>query len=260
MKKKVFIPIFLAAMAFPLCLSQKAQGLSAQFIGDFNDKNTYLQYGLSVNAQMADEGFVLLKNDGTLPLPEGSKVSVVGKASIKLAKGGGGSGDAQVSGGVTEVTMKASLTDAGFVTNPNTENFYNNSSKSGNGRTNGNDSWKGNSQVTIGETDINKVTGEAGLVDSFKNYNDAAIQVITREGSEGCDVKTCNAHDSTSTSSSNKKISEKHALELSDNEQALFDLLHEHFEHIIIVINSSNIFECGQFEDDPKVADRKSVV
>ena len=253
MKKKVLIPIFLAAMALPLCLNQKPIGLSAEFIGEFLDKDSYLQYGLAVNGQLADEGFVLLKNDGTLPLAEGAKVSVVGKSSTSLAKGGGGSGDAGVSRGITEVTMDASLTAAGLVTNPTTKSFYG-SSESGSGRANGNDGWKGNSQVVIGETDISKVTGKAGLVDSFAQYNDAAIQVITREGSEGCDVKTCNAHDSKATNSSNKVVSYKHALELSDNEQALFDLLHEHFEHIIIVINSSNIFECGPFVDDPKVA------
>ena len=254
MKKKLIVPIFLAAMALPLCLNQNAKGLSAEFIGEFLDKDEYREYGLNVNKQMADEGFVLLKNDGTLPLKKGSKVSVVGKSSIKLAKGGGGSGDAQVSGGITEVTMKMSLEDAGFETNPITEAFYSSDSKSGSGRKNGNDGWKGNSQVVIGETAIDKVTNEEGLLDSFLDYNDAVIQVITREGSEGCDVKTCNAHDSTSTSSSSKRVSDKHALELSDNEQALFDLLHEYFDHIIIVINSSNVFECGQFEDDDQVS------
>ena len=254
MKKKILIPLALAALALPLCLSQKPVGLDAQFMGEYLTKEEYLPYGLSVNSQMADEGFVLLKNDGTLPLKKGSRLSVVGKSSIKLAKGGGGSGDAQVSGGVTEVTMKASLQEAGFETNPVTEAFYSSDSKSGSGRKNGNDGWKGNSQVVIGETAIDKVTNEEGLLDSFLDYNDAVIQVITREGSEGCDVKTCNAHDSQSTASSSKKISDKHALELSDNEQALFDLLHEYFDHIIIVINSSNIFECGQFEDDDQVA------
>ena len=252
MKKKLLVPVFLAALAIP-ALSAKPIGLSANFIGEFLDKNTYLQYGLAVNGQLADEGFVLLKNDGTLPLEEGAKISVVGKNAFKLAKGGGGSGDATVSGGVTEQTMKSSLTAAGFELNPNTEAFYT-SSKSGSGRANGNDGWKGNSQVVIGETDIQKVLDEPGLVDSFDEYNDVAIQVLTREGSEGCDVKTCNAHDSQSTASSSKAISHKHALELSDNEQALFDLLHEHFEHIVIVINSANIMECGVFEDDDQVA------
>ena len=253
MKKKILVPVFLAAMALPLCLHNEPIGLNAEFIGEYSDRAAYIQHGMEINGQLADEGFVLLKNDGFLPMEEGSKVTIVGKASINLARGGAGSGAGSVSQGVTSIDLQQSLEAVGFEVNPTTTAFYN-SSASGSGRTNGNDSWKGNSEVTIGETDIEKVKAADGLVDSFSDYNDAAIQVITREGSEGCDVKTNNAHDSIKTNSSYKAISDKHALELSDNEQALFDELHEHFDHIIIVINSSNIFECDKFENDEQVS------
>ena len=260
MKKKLLIPIFLAAMALPLGLSNKATGLSAEFIGETNDRTTYLkEKGIPTNSQLADEGFVLLKNDGSLPLEEGAKVSIVGKASTNLARGGGGSGSGSVANSVKNLfpsdqqnlDLVVSLKAAGFDVNATATSFY--QSASG-GRTNGNDGWKGNSEVTIGETPIASVTGNANLMASLDEYNDAILQVITREGSEGCDVKTCNAHDSQKTNSSNKVISEKHALELSDNEQALFDELHNHTDHIIIVINSSNIFECDQFEKDDQVS------
>ena len=256
MKKKVLFSAFLAALALPLCLHQQPISLNAEFIGEYNAKADYVAFAKEVNGQMADEGFVLLKNDGFLPMNGDESLSVVGKASIKLARGGAGSGSGSIDGSVgseSNLNLKASLTQAGFTLNPETDAFYN-SSKSGSGRTNGNDGWKGNSEVTIGETDIQKVIDEPGLVDSFAEYGDAAIMVIAREGSEGCDVKTCNAHDSQKTNSSSKAISDKHALELSDNEQALFDLLHDHFDHIIMIINSSNIFECGQFQDDPQVS------
>ena len=256
MKKKVLVPAFLAVLALPLCLNQRPISLNAEFIGEYDVKADYVAFAKEVNGQMADEGFVLLKNDGFLPMSGSESLSVVGKASIKLARGGAGSGSGSIDGSVgsdSTLNLKASLTAAGFDLNPTTDSFYN-SSESGSGRTNGNDSWKGNSEVTIGETPIETVMGKEGLVESFANYNDAAIMVIAREGSEGCDVKTCNAHDSKKTNSSSKAISHKHALELSDNEQALFDLLHEHFDHIIMIINSSNIFECGQFQDDPQVS------
>ena len=258
MKKKVLLPVLLAALAFPLALSQKPSALSAEFIGEFgakgsSDRSEYIAHATKVNGQLADEGFVLLKNDGFLPMNGDEMVSIVGKSSTNLARGGAGSGSGSTSSGVSEITLKKSLTDVGFSVNPTTDSFYG-SSRSGSGRTNGNSSWSGNSEVTIGETDIQKVISEEGLLDSFSEYGDCAIQVLTREGSEGCDVKTCNAHDSQKTNNSSKAISDKHALELSDNEQALFDLLHEHFDHIIIVINSSNIFECDVFQKDPKVS------
>ena len=257
MKKKVLFPALLAAMAFPLCMHQNPIGLSAEFIGTYNNNSVrtdYIAHATEVASQLADEGFVLLKNDGFLPMSGDESVSVVGKASTNLARGGAGSGSGSVSQGVSSIDVQKSLTDVGFTINPNCTSFYKSDSKSGSGRANGNDSWNGNSQVRIGETPIDSVLAENGLVDSFADYNDAAIMVIAREGSEGCDVKTCNAHDTIQTHQNNKAVSHKHALELSDNEQALFDLLHEHFDHIIMIINSSNIFECDQFEKDEKVS------
>ena len=260
MKKKVLIPFFLAAMALPLGLSKGAQGLDAQFIGETNNENDYVKNcGIPTNDQLANEGFVLLKNDGSLPLDEGAMVSIVGKSSINLARGGAGSGSGSISqtvknqfaNGEADLGLDASLKAAGFEVNATATSFYKNASG---GRTNGNNSWKGNSEVTIGETPISEVRGNSALMDSLDEYSDAIIQVITREGSEGCDVKTCNAHDSQKTHTSNKAISDRHALELSVNEEALFEEIKEHTDHVIIVINSSNIFECGVFQDDDKVS------
>ena len=263
MKKKLIIPIFLAALAFPLCLHQNPVGLNAEFIGEQQgngNENDYVKdFGIPTNNQMADEGFVLLKNDGSLPLDEGAKVSIVGKSSTNLARGGAGSGSGSISqsvknqfaNGEADLGLDASLKAAGFEVNDTATSFF--KSASG-GRKNGNNGWKGNSEVVIGETPIASITSNDALLESLDEYSDAILQVITREGSEGCDVKTCNAHDSQSTASSNKAISDRHALELSENEEALFEEIKEHTDHVIIVINSSNIFECGRFQDDEKVS------
>ena len=251
--KKLLLPLFIAGMALPMLAPNGGMGNSltmgpkSAFIGEYGDKTKYIEHATKVNGQMADEGFVLLKNDGSLPLAAGSKITLVSKNSINLARGGAGSGSGSTSQGVTAIDLEKSLTDAGFEVNPTMKPFYSDDSKSGAKRTNGNDGWKGNSEVTIGETDWADYTDTE--INSWKEYNDVAIQVITREGSEGCDVLTTDATDHTKFGSS-----EKHALELSDNEQDLFDHLHEHFEKIIIVINSSNIFECEQFMKDEAVA------
>ena len=268
MKKQLLIPVFIAAMALPVCLNKGASAVNADWIGEYTSKSDYLKYGAQINAQMADEGFVLLKNrknesgKAFLPMQGNEKISLVGKNSVKyktnngnkdIARGGGGSGDASPSSGVNALDFEQSLKNAGFQLNATAIDFYK-STSSGSGRSNGNDNWKGNSQVVIGETPIATVTGNASLMASLDEYKDAAVQVITREGSEGCDVKTCNAHDTKATNSSNKKISDRHALELSENEEALLNELKNHTDNIIIVINSSNIFECDVLEKDPKVA------
>ena len=252
MKKRILVPIFLAAVALPLSLSNKYVGNEAYFIG-IGERSDYLAHGLEVNAQLADEGFVLLKNqDGFLPMNGDENISVVGKSSTNLAKGGGGSGDASVSGGVHYIDLQESLTEVGFSINPDLTAFYKDSSKSGSGRTNGNGGWMGRSDVTIGETPFSSYND--ALKNSMENdYNDAAIMVITREGSEGCDVKTINATDTTKTDPGSKILSHKHALQLSDNEQDLFDYITEAFDNVIIVINSGNIFQCDQFENNDAV-------
>ena len=53
-----------------------------------------------MNEQICDEGFVLLKNkDNFLPMAgQGQKVSLVGKSSGNLVRGGGGSGSGSVNG------------------------------------------------------------------------------------------------------------------------------------------------------------------
>ena len=251
MKKKILIPIFLGALALPLSLANKYNNVNAYFIG-IGERNDYLVHGLEVNAQLADEGMVLLKNlDGFLPMNGDENISVVGKSSTNLAKGGGGSGDASVSGGVHYIDLQESLTTVGFNINPDLTSFYKGSS-SGSGRTNGNGGWMGRSDVTIGETPFSSYTD--ALKSSMENdYNDAAIMVITREGSEGCDVKTINATDTTKTDPGSKILSHKHALQLSDNEQDLFDYITDKFENVIIVINSGNIYQCDQFENNDAV-------
>ncbi|MCQ3035156.1 MAG: glycoside hydrolase family 3 C-terminal domain-containing protein [Bacilli bacterium] len=260
MKKKILVPVFLLGMVVPACSSNKAPvnpWHGQMFIGEYGDKATYVQEATKLNGELADEGFVLLKNNGNLPLnPATTKISIVGKSSTNLARGGAGSGAGSTDGSVKAVDLQTSLTSVGFSINTKLTSFYNTNSQSGSGRTNGNDGWKGNSEVHIGETPISAYSQD--LLNSLDEYNGAIIQVITREGSEGCDVKTCDARDfgprKSDSKFPNSPFSDKHALELSDNEQALFDEIKKHTNNVIFVINSSNIFECDQLQKDDKVA------
>ena len=52
---------------------------------------------IALSRRAAREGMVLLKNEGNaLPLEQGCKVALFGKATIDYVKGGGGSGDVTV--------------------------------------------------------------------------------------------------------------------------------------------------------------------
>ena len=252
MKKKLLLLGLLPVLGVGVASTKgvnAATGKLDSFFSDIgNDRDKYCKKAMDLNARIADEGVVLLKNDGFLPMAKDSKVSLAGKSSVSLVRGGAGSGAGSVSPGITEIKMVDSLKNAGLQVNKTLSDFYD-SSASGDGRTNGNTRWKGISEVTIGETPMSSYS--AAVLSSMDEYNDAAIFVISREGSEGCDVKTCNAHDSEKDP---KPISKRHALEMSVNEEALFTELKKHTEHIIIVVNSGNAYECDVFEKDPAVS------
>ena len=261
MKKKLLIPLFLAGMALPLAMPHDEIKLAqGYFVGEYSNRNKYIEYGKEINGRMADEGFVLLKNDGSLPLAKGSKISAFGKASTKFARGGAGSGSGRDNvDNDRGQNINNGLRTAGFEVNESLEKFYQDDNKSGIGRTNGNSSWKGVSQVQIGETPMSQY--DDTLKATFAEFNDLAIQVVTREGSEGCDVKTCDARDFAPNANGNNKsfcptspVTAKHALQLSDNEEALLEMIEENFEKVVFVINSSNIFEIDNLMKDPKVA------
>ena len=253
MKKKLLLLGLLPVLGMGATSTTKgvnaAAGKLDSFFSDIgNDRDKYCQKAMDLNQRISDEGCVLLKNDGFLPMAKNSKVSLAGKSSISLVRGGAGSGAGSVSRGITEIKMVDSLESAGLLVNKTLTSFYE-SSASGSGRTNGNSNWKGISEVTIGETPLSSYSQD--VLASIDEYKDAAIFVISREGSEGCDVKTCNAHDSQKNPN---PISKRHALEMSVNEEALFNELKQHTDHIIIIINSGNAYECDVFEKDDKVS------
>lgn len=228
--------------------SNKASVASALYAGKYleTEKKDYIKYGESVNSRLADEGFVLLKNDGTLPLKKGSKISVVGKQSSRLALGGAGSGAGSITMGVTYADLYSTLVDAGYELNEDLKSFYRNNSLSGSKPTGSSFSFY--SRQYLFETKMSLYSEE--LISSLDLYNDAIIQVISREGSEARDLTSIDARDYQDKSVQTTK----HALELSDNEQDLFNEAKKHTKHMIIILNSSNVFECDSLMKDPKVS------
>ncbi len=134
----------------------------------------------NMNESVVKEGAVLLKNDGALPLnKEGEAVSVFGMSStlwmtldkIKTAK---------------DAVFANALEDYGFKVNGTLRAFYNRSSHTdwgigdnkGDGSSAG--SWK------IDEVPQSEYTAE--VKNSYANYNDAAIVVLSRSSGEGADL------------------------------------------------------------------------
>jgi beta-glucosidase len=144
-----------------------------------NDKTTDTQYykkktasldehmnqKLDLIERLVEEGTVLVKNDGVLPLKTQKKVTLLGKASADLVyNGSSGNGTIGNAGNdAINITLKAGLENAGFSVNPSMWTYY-----------------------TANKTD--ESTPDKLPSDDLAGYSEAAILVLSRNAGEGADA------------------------------------------------------------------------
>lgn len=199
-----------------------------------------------VNLKLAEEGFVLLKNENAaLPMNKGARISVFSKNSVNLSYGGSGSGGFDTS---NNKNLYESLNDAGFVTNPTLKNFYE-SSQSGTVRTaNSSDLDNGDNQkIATAETPQSKYTD--AVRNSYADYSDAALVVITRIGGEGFDLPRYQGDSEGAVSP------DSHYLELDQNEIDLLTAVTDGtFKRVVVVFNTPSSFEATFLKDSAYAA------
>lgn len=199
-----------------------------------------------VNLKLAEEGFVLLKNENAaLPMNKGARISVFSKNSVNLSYGGSGSGGFDTS---NNKNLYESLNDAGFVTNPTLKSFYE-SSQSGPVRTaNSSDLDNGDNQkIATAETPQSKYTD--AVKNSYVDYSDAALVVITRIGGEGFDLPRYQGDSEGAVSP------DSHYLELDQNEIDLLTAVTDGtFKHVVVVFNTPSSFEATFLKDSAYAA------
>lgn len=199
-----------------------------------------------VNLKLAEEGFVLLKNENAaLPMNKGARISVFSKNSVNLSYGGSGSGGFDTS---NNKNLYESLNEAGFVTNPTLKRFYE-SSQSGPVRTaNSSDLDNGDNQkIATAETPQSKYTD--ALKNSYADYSDAALVVITRIGGEGFDLPRYQGDSEGAVSP------DSHYLELDQNEIDLLTAVTDGtFKRVVVVFNTPSSFEATFLKDSAYAA------
>lgn len=199
-----------------------------------------------VNLKLAEEGFVLLKNENAaLPMNKGARISVFSKNSVNLSYGGSGSGGFDTS---NNKNLYESLNDAGFVTNPTLKRFYE-SSQSGPVRTaNSSDLDNGDNQkIATAETPQSKYTD--AVKNSYADYSDAALVVITRISGEGFDLPRYQGDSEGAVSP------DSHYLELDQNEIDLLTAVTDGtFKRVVVVFNTPSSFEATFLKDSAYAA------
>lgn len=199
-----------------------------------------------INLKLAEEGFVLLKNENAaLPMNKGARISVFSKNSVNLSYGGSGSGGFDTS---NNKDLYESLNDAGFVTNLTLKSFYE-SSQSGPVRTaNSSDLDNGDNQkIATAETPQSKYTD--AVKNSYADYSDAALVVITRIGGEGFDMPRYQGDSEGAVSP------DSHYLELDQNEIDLLTAVTDGtFKRVVVVFNTPSSFEATFLKDSAYAA------
>ena len=200
---------------------------------------------------IADEGIVLLKNEGsTLPLTAGN-LNVFGWASTNPVYGGTGSG--ALNDAYHTVTLLEGLENAGFTLNTELSDFYTAYRADRPTIAMGTQDW------TLPEPPASTYTDE--MMANAKAFSDTALVVIGRSGGEGADLPTDMAavidgswqDGTTSYAGSYTNNSTEYAdfeqgqhyLELSKTERDMLDLVCSNFENVIVVYNGANTMELG---------------
>lgn len=230
------------------------------YIPETTSKKDAFDNAAATNIEVCEEGFVLLKNDNdALPLKKGAKISVFGKNSVNLAFSGGGSGSFVVDKGSSlynrltglgiDVDYKG-LYDAlegTYSLNPALKAFYEDDKASGGRRSNTNtDLDSGDDKAyTVGETPVSMYT--QAVRDSYKNYNDMALVVITRIGGEGADLPR---HQGKSAGAVSE---DAHYLQLDQNEiDMLTEVTSAGFDKVVVIFNIPSAMEADFLYDTAK--------
>ncbi len=187
---------------------------------------------------IADEGIVLLKNDGILPIvAEGSKLNVFGWASTNPCYGGTGSGS--LSDAYETVSLLQGLTNAGFELNTELSDFYTAY------RADRPEVGMWSQDWTLPEPTAASYTDE--LISNAKDFSDVAVFVVTRVGGEGADLPTDVSQVTYTDNSTDYKDFEagEHYLQLSQTEEDVLNLVCENFDNVIVIYNGANAMELG---------------
>jgi beta-glucosidase len=194
-----------------------------------------------VAGQIAEEGMVLLKNDGILPISDPSNINLFGWSSVNPAYGGTGSGG--LNDLYEKVSLIDSLTDAGFNVNQELVDFYNEFSAERAEMSLSTQNW------TLTEAPASAYSDE--LLQSAKDFSDTAAIVLSRVAGEGHndmpkDV-TQASYDNTANGYEDFAAGE-HYLQLSQTEEDLVNLVCSNFDNVIVLYNSANPMELGFVE------------
>ena len=217
--------------------------------------------------KVGEEGLVLVKNNGLLPLTgEGRALNVFGWGSTNPIFGGTGSGSSDAS---TAVGILQSLKDAGFTTNEELTKLYTDYRADRPVIDMHSQDW------TLPEPTADAYTD--AVMSQAKGFSDTAVIVISRSGGENADLPmdmyalihgTYNIESQVSYAPDNYDYFKgtytnnggyddfeqgEHYLELSVTEENMVEKVCSEFSNVVVIINANNAMELGWVDQYPSI-------
>ncbi len=195
---------------------------------------------IELSRKAAEEGMVLLKNDGVLPLKADKPLAIFGKGVVDYVKGGGGSGDVFCK---YVHSLYDGLKAKGVQVYEPLIDFYKKDIEKqyDNGR-------------CPGMTAEPQLTDE--LLQGAKAFSDTALVVINRFSGEGWDrssIECNNEFNPWESETSMPKISAEIFPEgdfyLTDAEQKMIDSVKANFSKVVAVLNIGGVIDCRWLQD-----------
>ena len=191
-------------------------------IGENGKRLTGCKEHIELSRKVAEEGIVLIENNGILPLKDGIKVALFGIGSIDYVKGGGGSG--MVYSKYVRNIYEGFLCKKPRISvyEPLTKYYYDYASP------------------LLSEHDGDKLFSEielpSELVKKASEEADIAVITIHRFSGEGWD-----------------RSAEKGDFYLTDIEQKLVDDVTASFSHSVAVLNIGGMIDVSWIKENPKI-------
>ena len=208
--------------------------------------------GQELSKQIVQEGSVLVKNNGTLPLDKNvhTQVNVFGHASIDWVYGGSGSGQVlpENNNAAENIDFLKALTMYEIDYNESLITMYNSfAAPFGDVGSSGTmyDHFYRLAEPSISDSKYYT----SSLLDEAKSYSDTAFVVIGRHAGETEDPTRVQYKHNAKT----KVDTSRHYLEISTEEEELLKYVGANYENVIVIINSTNTMELDFVDTIPGI-------